>query len=254
MRSSDAHSPLEGCLPKTTALGPGSLAHPLTCPSCSLVLMPGEWGAQDPVMPLGAAASVGSSSGNGNEAMPSHKADWGPTPQAGHPWAPHFSPSQPSGHISPNSPSLASSLGPGLLCASGSLPDRGPHHCVPGACGPGQTAQSRGSLTPMPTLCTCVWPSHSTGRHRPSPGLSPATSVVFCSQSTLCSSALLGSEAGAWLPPLARVVRRGCSFVSQANIFLRVLDISYNGCGDSGASAVGEALKTNNVLEELYMR
>ena len=42
--------------------------------------------------------------------------------------------------------------------------------------------------------------------------------------------------------------------MSQANIFLRVLDISYNGCGDSGASAVGEVLKTNNVLEELYMR
>ncbi|KAI4557608.1 hypothetical protein MJT46_014287 [Ovis ammon polii x Ovis aries] len=84
-------------------------------------------------------------------------------------------------------------------------------------------------------------------------GLSPATSVVFCFQSTLCSSALLDLGAGAWLPPLTRVVLWGCSFVSQANIFLRVLDISYNGCGDSGASAVGEALKTNNVLEELYM-
>lgn len=53
---------------------------------------------------------------------------------------------------------------------------------------------------------------------------------------------------------IARVVPWGRFFVSQANIFLRVLDISYNGCGDSGASAVGEALKTNNVLEELYMR
>ncbi|KAI4569068.1 hypothetical protein MJG53_014686 [Ovis ammon polii x Ovis aries] len=84
-------------------------------------------------------------------------------------------------------------------------------------------------------------------------GLSPATSVVFCFRSTLCSSALLDLGAGAWLPPLTRVVLWGCSFVSQANIFLRVLDISYNGCGDSGASAVGEALKTNNVLEELYM-
>ncbi|XP_004400612.1 PREDICTED: leucine-rich repeat-containing protein LOC400891-like [Odobenus rosmarus divergens] len=39
-----------------------------------------------------------------------------------------------------------------------------------------------------------------------------------------------------------------------ANIFLRVLDISYNGFGDPGASAVGEALKTNNVLEELNTR
>ncbi|XP_047416399.1 tubulin alpha-3 chain-like isoform X3 [Sciurus carolinensis] len=38
-----------------------------------------------------------------------------------------------------------------------------------------------------------------------------------------------------------------------ANIFLKVLDISFNGFGDSGASAVGEALKANNVLEELNM-
>ncbi|EPY73083.1 ribonuclease inhibitor-like protein [Camelus ferus] len=43
------------------------------------------------------------------------------------------------------------------------------------------------------------------------------------------------------------------SFASQANIFLRVLDISYNGCGDTGASALGGALKTNNMLEELIM-
>ena len=114
-----------------------------------------------------------------------------------------------------------------------------------GPVAPGQTAHSEAHPHPCPP---------STGHHCPSPGLSPATSVVFYSRSTLCSSALLGSEAGAWLPPSARVVPWGCSFVSQANIFLRVLDISYNGCGDSGASAVGEVLKTNNVLEELYMR
>ncbi|XP_054546656.1 leucine-rich repeat-containing protein 74B-like [Talpa occidentalis] len=39
----------------------------------------------------------------------------------------------------------------------------------------------------------------------------------------------------------------------EANIFLKVLDISHNGFGDPGASAVGEALATNNVLEELSM-
>ncbi|EHB14897.1 hypothetical protein GW7_01818 [Heterocephalus glaber] len=38
-----------------------------------------------------------------------------------------------------------------------------------------------------------------------------------------------------------------------ANIFLKVLDISYNGFGDLGALAVAEALKANNVLEELNM-
>ena len=35
---------------------------------------------------------------------------------------------------------------------------------------------------------------------------------------------------------------------------MRVLDISYNGLGDPGDFVVGEALKTNNVLEELDMR
>ncbi|ELK26268.1 Tubulin alpha-3 chain [Myotis davidii] len=44
-----------------------------------------------------------------------------------------------------------------------------------------------------------------------------------------------------------------CLKLLRANIFLRVLDISYNGFGDPGASAVGEALRTNNVLEELNM-
>ena len=134
--SSDAHSPLGRCLPEMTALGPGTPAHPLTCSACSLIPTPGEWGAQGPVMPLGAAASAGSFLGNGSMALPSDKADRGPAPQAGHPRAPNFSPSQSSGHISSNSPSLASSLGPGMLCALGSLPGRGPHHCVSGACGP----------------------------------------------------------------------------------------------------------------------
>uniref|UniRef100_A0ACB8FXV8 Uncharacterized protein n=1 Tax=Sphaerodactylus townsendi TaxID=933632 RepID=A0ACB8FXV8_9SAUR len=35
------------------------------------------------------------------------------------------------------------------------------------------------------------------------------------------------------------------------NIFLRVVDLSYNGFGNRGAAALGEALKINNVLEEL---
>ncbi|KAJ7309589.1 hypothetical protein JRQ81_007641 [Phrynocephalus forsythii] len=39
----------------------------------------------------------------------------------------------------------------------------------------------------------------------------------------------------------------------KANIFLRVLDLSYNGFGNSGAAALGEALKVNNVLEELHV-
>ncbi|KAB1255189.1 Leucine-rich repeat-containing protein 74B [Camelus dromedarius] len=56
-----------------------------------------------------------------------------------------------------------------------------------------------------------------------------------------------------WLPPPSPVVPQLRSFASQANIFLRVLDISYNGCGDTGASALGGALKTNNMLEELIM-
>ncbi|XP_038618962.1 leucine-rich repeat-containing protein 74B isoform X2 [Tachyglossus aculeatus] len=37
----------------------------------------------------------------------------------------------------------------------------------------------------------------------------------------------------------------------QANIFLKVLDVSYNGFGDPGAAALGVALRGNNVLEEL---
>lgn len=124
-----------------------------------------------------------------------------------------------------------------MLCALGSLPERGPCHCL-------------WALWPQGRLLTL----RLTHVHAHPLGLSPATSVVFCFRSTLCSLALLDAGAGAWPPPLTRVVLWGCSFVSQANIFLRVLDISYNGCGDSGASAVAEALKTNNVLEELYMR
>lgn len=40
----------------------------------------------------------------------------------------------------------------------------------------------------------------------------------------------------------------------QANVFLKVLDVSYNGFGNSGAAALGEALRANNVLEELNVR
>lgn len=42
--------------------------------------------------------------------------------------------------------------------------------------------------------------------------------------------------------------------ISQANIILKVLDVSYNGFGNGGAAALGEALKANNVLEELNIR
>lgn len=39
----------------------------------------------------------------------------------------------------------------------------------------------------------------------------------------------------------------------ETNIFLNILDISYNGLGDPGATAVGKALKTSSVLQELNM-
>ena len=42
--------------------------------------------------------------------------------------------------------------------------------------------------------------------------------------------------------------------VYQANIFLRSLDLSYNGLGREGAVSLGEALKDNNTLEELDIR
>lgn len=42
--------------------------------------------------------------------------------------------------------------------------------------------------------------------------------------------------------------------MSQANIFLRTLDLSYNGLGKDGAVALGEALKDNNTLEDLNIR
>uniref|UniRef100_A0A8C5W3J9 Leucine rich repeat containing 74B n=1 Tax=Microcebus murinus TaxID=30608 RepID=A0A8C5W3J9_MICMU len=66
-----------------------------------------------------------------------------------------------------------------------------------------------------------------------------------------CDQSLV-SEGGIWnhlQGPGAVAFARGL----EANIFLKVLDISYNGFGDPGASAVGEALKANNVLEELNM-
>lgn len=42
--------------------------------------------------------------------------------------------------------------------------------------------------------------------------------------------------------------------VFQENVFLRILDLSFNGFGKEGASALGQALKENNVLEELNIR
>lgn len=43
-------------------------------------------------------------------------------------------------------------------------------------------------------------------------------------------------------------------YVFQENVFLRILDLSFNGFGKEGASALGQALKENNVLEELNIR
>lgn len=40
----------------------------------------------------------------------------------------------------------------------------------------------------------------------------------------------------------------------KANVFLRKLDLSYNGLGKDGAAALGEALRENNTLEELDIR
>lgn len=53
--------------------------------------------------------------------------------------------------------------------------------------------------------------------------------------------------------PSRAPVRPSPSLPPQANIFLRVLDLSYNGLGNSGAAALGEALKANNVLEDLRL-
>lgn len=39
----------------------------------------------------------------------------------------------------------------------------------------------------------------------------------------------------------------------ETNILLNILDISYNGFGEPGATAVGKALKTSSVLQELNM-
>lgn len=43
-------------------------------------------------------------------------------------------------------------------------------------------------------------------------------------------------------------------FFFKGNIFLRTLDLSYNGLGKEGAVALEEALKNNNTLEDLNIR
>lgn len=40
----------------------------------------------------------------------------------------------------------------------------------------------------------------------------------------------------------------------QGNIFLRSVDLSFNGLGKEGAFALGQALRDNSVLEELNVR
>lgn len=40
----------------------------------------------------------------------------------------------------------------------------------------------------------------------------------------------------------------------QGNIFLRNIDLSFNGFGKEGAIALGQALRENEVLEELNVR
>lgn len=43
-------------------------------------------------------------------------------------------------------------------------------------------------------------------------------------------------------------------FFFKGNIFLRSVDLSFNGLGKEGAIALGQALKENSVLEELNVR
>lgn len=43
-------------------------------------------------------------------------------------------------------------------------------------------------------------------------------------------------------------------FLFQGNIFLRSADLSFNGLGKEGAVALGQALRENQVLEELNVR
>lgn len=40
----------------------------------------------------------------------------------------------------------------------------------------------------------------------------------------------------------------------QGNIFLRTVDLSFNGFAKEGAVALGQALKENTILEELNVR
>ena len=166
------------------------------------LLLPGPdaWGVggTGPCDAPGAAASVGSSSGNGRKAMPSHKADQGLAPQAGHPWAPHFSPSRPPdtfhrtvlhwhplwalGCSVPRGPSLTGvpaivSLGPAARGRPPS-PEARSHPCPPSALASGlstplvATAQAQGSpLKPLwssaPGPHTAPQPSWA---RRPGPG------------------------------------------------------------------------------------
>lgn len=44
------------------------------------------------------------------------------------------------------------------------------------------------------------------------------------------------------------------NLILKGNIFLRTLDLSYNGLGKEGAVALEEALKHNNTLEDLNIR
>lgn len=49
-------------------------------------------------------------------------------------------------------------------------------------------------------------------------------------------------------------IEMGFFLLFQGNIFLRSVDLSFNGFGKEGAVALGQALRENEVLEELNVR
>lgn len=57
-----------------------------------------------------------------------------------------------------------------------------------------------------------------------------------------------------WLSIFFQILLYTCISVFQGNIFLTTVDLSYNGFSKEGAVALGQALKENNVLEELNLR
>ncbi|KAJ6659078.1 hypothetical protein lerEdw1_019381 [Lerista edwardsae] len=75
-----------------------------------------------------------------------------------------------------------------------------------------------------------------------------ALAAALQENSTLAALKLSGNELN---DAAAKYLADAFATNTKANIFLRVLDLSYNGFGNSGAATLGEALKANNVLEDL---